>query len=39
MGDAQKIMAAVAGVFIVGFLMVGSNKDQSDQERKNAAMG
>ena len=38
MGDAQKIMAAVAGVFIVGFLMVGSNKDQSDEERKNAAM-
>lgn len=38
MGNAQKMMLAVAGVFIVGFLMVGGNKQQSDTQKKNAAM-
>jgi len=41
MGDlsnAQKLMIAVAGVFAMGFLMVGSNKDQSSEQKKAASM-
>lgn len=38
MGNAQKIMIAVGGVFAVGFLMVGANKDQTDEQRRSAAM-
>lgn len=36
--SSQKIMIAVVAVFVMGFIMVGSNKDQSDDDRKTAAM-
>jgi len=36
--SAQKIMIAVVAVFAMGFFMVGSNKEQSDEDRKSAAM-
>jgi len=36
--SAQKIMIAVVAVFAMGFFMVGSNKEQSDGDRKSAAM-
>ncbi|MDF1581868.1 MAG: hypothetical protein RQ733_00740 [Methyloprofundus sp.] len=38
MNNTQKLMAAVAAVFIIGFLMVGSNKDESNQSKEAAAM-
>jgi hypothetical protein len=38
MSNAQKMMIAVACVFGIGFLMVGSNKEQSNEDRKSAAM-
>lgn len=37
MSEAQKLMAAVVGVFVVGFLMVGASKDQSPQEKEAAS--
>lgn len=36
--SAQKLMIAVVAVFVIGFFMVGSNKEQSDEDRKSAAM-
>jgi len=38
MSDAQKMMVAVAGVFLIGFLMVGGNKETTDDQKKAAAM-
>lgn len=38
MGNAQKMMIAVVAVFAIGFLLVGSNKDQSDDQKEVAAM-
>lgn len=38
MSNAQKMMIAVVGVFAMGFLMVGSNKEQSDEQKKAASM-
>ncbi len=38
MNSTQKLMAAVAGVFIIGFLMVGSNKDQTNEQKEAAGM-
>ncbi|SCN47071.1 hypothetical protein [methanotrophic endosymbiont of Bathymodiolus puteoserpentis (Logatchev)] len=38
MNSTQKLMGAVAAVFIIGFLMVGSNKDQSNESKEAAAM-
>lgn len=38
LGNAQKMMIAVVCVFGIGFFMVGSNKEQSDEERKSASM-
>ncbi len=38
MGNAQKMMLAVVGVFAIGFMMVGSNKEQSDEQREAASM-
>lgn len=38
MNGTQKLMAAVIGVFAIGFLMVGSNKEQTDEQREAAAM-
>jgi len=38
MNNVQKLMVAVVGVFIVGFLMVGSNKEESNEFKANAAM-
>jgi hypothetical protein len=37
MGEAQKLMIAVAGVFVVGFLMVGVSKEQSNEEKEAAS--
>lgn len=38
MNSTQKIMAAVVGVFVIGFLMVGSNNDQTNEQKEDAAM-
>ena len=38
MGNAQKMMIAVLGVFVVGFIMVGGSKEQTDQQKEAAAM-
>ncbi len=38
LGGAQKMMIAVAGVFAIGFFLVGSNKEQTDEDKKSAAM-
>ncbi|BCG65694.1 MAG: hypothetical protein methR_P3546 [Methyloprofundus sp.] len=38
MNNTQKLMAAVVAVFAMGFLMVGSNKDETNQQKEAAAM-
>ncbi|MBT3811802.1 MAG: hypothetical protein HOE45_09015 [Gammaproteobacteria bacterium] len=38
MNGAQKLMAAVFAVFALGFLMVGSNKQQTTQQQEDAGM-
>ena len=38
MGNAQKLMIAVVGVFVVGFLMVGGSKEQTVEQKEAAAM-
>ena len=38
MNGTQKLMAAVVGLFVVGFFMVGSNKTQTVEQQENAAM-
>ncbi|WP_428357121.1 hypothetical protein [Methyloprofundus sp.] len=38
MNGTQKLMAAVIAVFAIGFLMVGSNKDQTPKQQEDAAM-
>ncbi|QWF71677.1 hypothetical protein KEF85_04155 [Methylomonas paludis] len=37
MTEATKLMIAVIGVFVVGFIMVGANKQQSNEEKESAA--
>lgn len=37
MGEAQKLMIAVAGVFVAGFILVGVSKDQSNEEKEAAS--
>ena len=37
MTEAQKLMIAVVGVFVVGFIMVGANKQQSNEEKEAAS--
>lgn len=37
MGETQKLMIAVAGVFVVGFLLVGASKEQSQEEKEAAS--
>jgi len=36
--NSQKMMIAVVFVFGMGFFLVGSNKEQSDEDRKSASM-
>ncbi|GAW86150.1 conserved hypothetical protein [Bathymodiolus platifrons methanotrophic gill symbiont] len=38
MNNVQKLMAAVVGVFVVGFLMVGGNKEQTTEQKEAAGM-
>lgn len=38
MSNVQKLMIAVVGVFVVGFIMVGSNKTQTAEEQESSAM-
>ncbi len=38
MNGTQKLMAAVISVFVIGFLMVGSNKEQTPEQQEGAAM-
>jgi hypothetical protein len=38
MGETQKIMIAIAGLFAVGFFMVGTNDNQSEEQKEAAAM-
>jgi TctA family transporter len=37
MSETQKLMIAVVGVFAAGFIMVGVNKDQTNEEKEAAA--
>lgn len=37
MGETQKLMIAVAGVFVVGFLLVGASKEQTNEEKEAAS--
>lgn len=37
MGEAQKLMIAVAGVFVVGFILVGNSKQEQTTAQKEAA--
>lgn len=37
MNNTQKLMAAVAGVFVVGFLMVGASKEQTNEQKEAAS--
>ncbi|WGS87834.1 hypothetical protein [Methylomonas sp. UP202] len=37
MGETQKLMIAMVGVFVVGFILVGVSKDQSNEEKEAAA--
>lgn len=38
MTNIQKMMIAVVGVFAVGFMLVGGNKEQSTEQKEAAAM-
>ena len=38
MNNTQKLMAAIVAVFAVGFLMVGGNKEQTNEQREAAGM-
>jgi hypothetical protein len=38
MSEIQKIMIAVIGIFVVGFIMVGANKEQSVEEKESSSM-
>lgn len=38
MNNTQKLMAAVVGVFVVGFLLVGGNNEQTDEQKEAAGM-
>ncbi len=38
MSNTTKIVIAVAGVFVIGFAMVGANKQQSKEEMEATAM-
>jgi len=38
MNNTQKLMGAVAAVFIIGFLMVGSNKEETNESKEAASM-
>ncbi len=38
MGNAQKMMIAVAAVFAIGFYMVGANKESTNEEKQSASM-
>lgn len=37
MGEAQKLMIAVVGVFVIGFLLVGVSKEQSNESKEAAS--
>jgi len=38
MSHTQKLMIAIAGVFVIGFVMVGSNKEQTTQQKEASSM-
>ncbi|KAF3980926.1 MAG: hypothetical protein HFP81_10875 [Methylococcales symbiont of Hymedesmia sp. n. MRB-2018] len=38
MGETQKLIIAVAGLFAVGFIMVGTNDNQTEEQKESAAM-
>lgn len=38
MSDTQKLMAAVIGMFVVGFIMVGASKDKSTAQLEAESM-
>jgi len=37
MGEIQKAMIAVLGVFVIGFVLVGASKEQSNEEKEAAS--
>lgn len=38
MSETTKIMIAVIGVFVIGFIMVGTNKEQSTEQMEASSM-
>lgn len=38
MSEIQKIMIAVIGVFVIGFIIVGTNKEQSIEKKESSSM-
>jgi len=38
MGHTQKLMIAILGDFAAGFIMVGTNENQTEEQREGAAM-
>lgn len=38
MSDSAKLMMAVVGAILVGFLLVGLSKNQTNEEKENSAM-
>ncbi len=37
MGEVQKLLIALAGAFVVGFILVGASKQQSNEEKETAS--
>lgn len=37
LSETQKLMIAVIGVFVAGFVLVGANKEQSNEEKEAAS--
>lgn len=37
MDNTQKLIAAVVGVFVVGFIMVGASKEQTNEQKEAAS--
>lgn len=38
MSKTQQLVAAIVGLFVVGFIMVGASKEQTNEEKEAAAM-
>ncbi len=38
MSESAKVMMAIVGVFVIGFILVGLSKNQTNEEKENSAM-